>query len=359
MELKFNYTHQNHFKWGWGDDWYNKPDPTQKYKIHLGHVSRPVGSFRQECINAARLIADKATKPIIIGLSGGSDSQIVCLSFMEIGVPFKVVIVKLYTGDGKLCNGHDIATAYEFCKKFNLEYIEFSLNMDKFYRTTGSEYAQKYGFTGVQTIIQCATMDFVCKDYCYIMAGGDIIMTTVMPGMFPEKKIATMPNCKGTDLIWWQAPLPIMQHMIAMEYEGTSKFYLYTPELISAYLMDPVVQDFLRARNVLFHVYTTWHPNQRMWWRFFHLLIKPMMTLREWPEMIPTRKYTGFEQLQGADHMSGKEAEFQEIINRASGGKTLGQAVAPTIMELIDYIHTPHTHSLEAVKTNNHGSLRI
>lgn len=353
MELKFEYTEDNHFKWGWGDEWYNAPDPTKQYKMHLGYVKRPVQSFRQECINAAKLIAEKASKPIIVGLSGGSDSQMACLAFREAGVPFKVVIVKLVTNDGVLRNGHDIKTAYEFCKKFNIEWIDFTLNTDEFYPTKGVEYAKKYGFTGVQTIIQCATMDFIGHDYCYIMAGGDIVMTSLLPWVVPESNLPLMPNGKGTDLVWWQAPLPIMQHMMAMGYEGTSKFYLYTPELISAYLMDPVVQDFLRARNVTFEVFQGWHPANRMWWKFFHMLIKPMMTLREWPEMVPARKFTGFEKLQGADFKSGQEAEYQKMIDIASEGKTMGQAVTPTIMELIDYIHTPHTHSLIATKTQN------
>lgn len=352
MELKFDYTENNHFKWGWGDEWFNEPDPNKQYKIHLGYVTRPVQSFRQECINTARLIGAKATKPIIVGLSGGSDSQMVCLSFREAGIPFKVVIVKLFTDDGELRNDHDIKTAYEFCKKFNIEWIDFDLNVDEFYATKGVEYAEKYGFTGVQVLIQCATMDFVGKDYCYIMAGGDIVMTSLLPHVAPDANLPMIPNTRGTDLVWWQTPLPIMQHMISMGYEGTSKFYLYTPELISAYLTDPVVQDFLRARNVIYEVFMHWHPSIRMWWRLFHMLFKPMMTSREWPEMIPARKYTGFEKLQGKNYDGGQEARYQEMIDTASKGKTKGQVVVTRILDLIDYIHTPHTHNLLAVKTD-------
>lgn len=352
MDLKFEYTENNHYKWGWGEDWFNDPDPAKQYKIHLGYVTRPVKSFREECIAAAKLLASKATKPIIVGLSGGSDSQMVCLALLFANVPFTVVIVKLMT-NGILQNGHDIKTAYIFCKKYGIEHMDYIIHTDEFYQTKGKEYAAKYGFTGVETIMQCQTMDFLGNDYCYIMAGGDVVMNSKLPKVVPYSGIPQMPNCPGTEIIWWQTPQPIMRHMMEMGYEGTSKFFLYTPELISAYLMDPAVQDFLRARHVTFEVFMTWNPEPSQWWKFFQMLIKPMMTLREWPEMVPARKFTGFEQLQGKNHNSGKYKLYQEIIDKASEGKTMGQAVAPTIRELIDYIHTPHRHSLRAVKANN------
>lgn len=348
MDLKFEYTEHNHFKWGWGDEWFNEPNPAKQFKLHLGSVTRPVGSFRQECIAAAKLLASKATKPIIVGLSGGSDSQIVCLALREAGIPFKVVIVKLLT-DGALQNGFDIKTAYKFCEKFNIEHIDYLIDTDEFYRNKAAKYAEKYGFTGVETIMQCETMDFLGQDYCYIMAGGDIVMNSKLPKVVAGSKIKQMPNCPGTEIIWWQTPQPIMRHMMEMGYEGTSKFFLYTPELISAYLMDPVVQDFLRARHVTFEVFMSWNPDPAQWWKFFQMLIKPMMTLREWPEMVPARKWTGFEKLS----VSKKLKEYQKIIDIASKGVSMGQAVAPTIYELIDYIHTPHTHSLVAIKAGN------
>lgn len=348
MDLKFEYTENNHFKWGWGDEWFNEPNPTKRFKVQLGNVSRPVGSFRQECISAAKLLASKTTKPIVVGLSGGSDSQIVCLALREAGIPFKVVIVKLFT-NGELQNGHDIKTAFKFCEKYKIEHIDYSINTDDFYNTKALHYAEKYGFTGVETIMQCETMDYLGHDYCYIMAGGDIVMQSKLPHVLAKSDIKQMPNCPGSELIWWQTPQPIMRHMMEMGYEGTSKFFLYTPELISAYLMDPVVQDFLRARHVTFEAFMFWNPEPGQWWKFFQMLIKPMMTLREWPEMVPARKWTGFEKLSD----SNKYKEYQQLIDVASKGVSMGQAVALPIYDLIDYIHTPHTHSLVAIDVDN------
>lgn len=351
MDLKFEYTENNHFKWGFGDEWYNRPDPEKQYKIHLGYTTRPVMRFRDECIHAAKLIASKATKPIIVGLSGGSDSQMACLSFITAGIPIKAVILVMKNYEDKVVNDHDIKNAYAFCEKYNIEYINFELNVDEFYTGKGKEYAAKYGFTGVHTIIQCATMDFVCNDYCYIMAGGDVVFAPYKKFVTPELELPLIPNLADTCRpVWWQAPLPIMQHMMEMGYEGTSKFYLYTPELIASYLTDPAVKDFLNAQDIIYEVFIKWHNHPRMWWRCFHMLFKPLMTQREWPEMLPARKYTGFEKLQGRDFNSGKEMLYQKYISDAAGGVGDGQIIATPIQDLIDYVTTPHTHNLMATK---------
>jgi hypothetical protein len=351
MDLKFEYTENNHFKWGFGGEWYNKPDPTKQYQIQLGHTTRPIQSFRQECINTARLIASKATKPICVGLSGGSDSQMACLSFMQADIPFKTVIVSMVDADGRILNDHDIKNAYAFCEKYNIEYIDFKINPDEFYATKGKEYAAKYGFTGVHVLLQCATMDFICPDYCYIMAGGDIVFAPYKKTLTPDLDLPELDNVPGVAKpVWWQTPLPIMQHMMAMGYEGTSKFYLYTPELIVAYLTDPAVKDFLNTQDVIYEVFIRWLPHPRMWWRCFHMLFKPLMTQREWPEMLPARKYTGFEQLQGKNFNSGKEMLYQAYVDEAAGGISSGQVIATPIADLITYLTTPHTHNLVATR---------
>jgi hypothetical protein len=353
MQPTFEYSENNHFKWGFGDEWYNRADPNKQYKIQLGHTTRPVMRFRDECIDVARKIYAKATKPICIGLSGGSDSQMACLAFREAGIPYKVVIVRMVDRSGTITNESDIKVAYEFCEKYNVEYIEFILNLDEFYYGKGKEYAAKYGFVGFETIVQCATMDFICPDYCYIMAGGDVIMACLSNRLYPESNLPTMSYSRvWSTPTWWQPPLPVMQHMIEMGYEGTSKFFLYTPEIIASYLTDPVVKDFLNSKHVIYEVFMKWNPKWNVWWKFFQMLYKPLMTMREWPEMIAAPKLTGFENLakiKNSNKISCQE-EYQKILDTASSGITRGQAVVIPIEDLIDYVTTPHTHNLTATK---------
>jgi hypothetical protein len=88
-------------------------------------------------------------------------------------------------------------------------------------------------------------------------------------------------------------------------------------------------------------------------WKLFQMIIKPMMTMREWPEMIPARKYTGFEKLQKMRDRTDEESRYElyeKMLSEADGGKTAGQVVAIPIVDLIKYVETPHTEPLYATK---------
>lgn len=357
MDLKFEYSQNNHYKWGFGNEWHNTPSPDKQYQIHLGYCTRPVKRFREECITAAELIAKNATQPIIVGLSGGSDSQMVCLSYLELGIPIKAVIVKMFNKYNNLINGYDIKTAYEFCKKYSIEYIEHEINVHEFYHGKAREYSEKYGFGNPNTIIQCSTMDLVCQDYCYIMAGGDVVIEPYPSHKTPDISNPLIPNLKHNIVVpsWLMGPQPIMQHMMTMGYEGTSKFYLYTPELIASYLTDSAVTDFLRSSNIIYEVFFRETPKDVNWWQCFSMYFKPLMTMREWPEIVPARKYTGFELLQITERSDSTPENYEVLLRRYTKGMSGSQMIATPISDLIEYVTTPHTHALKATRWNRAG----
>ena len=345
MEPNFQYTKNNHYKWGWGDEWYNRRIPGETYNIKMGLLTRTPLSFRQECIQAVTDIANNTSKPIIVGLSGGSDSQMVCLSLIEAKIPFTALIVTYEDELGTTINQHDIDNAYKFCKKFNVPFKEMILNLDKFYLGKGREYAGVYGFTGAETIVQTAAMDLVGKNYCYIMAGGDVMFVVYNPAVTPDITVPKLAN-GNTVPVWYMKPLPVMQHMMEMGYEGTSKFYMWSPELIYSYLTDPVMQNFYRAQDAIYDTYCVWHPNASTWWRCFHYLFKPQMTMAHFPELIPTRKYTGFERLYGNvqkdnflnTYSRSKMKHYTEILKDAAGVMDDNKsAVVLPIADMINY----------------------
>jgi hypothetical protein len=351
MIPKYEYTENNHFKWGFGDEWYNEPDRLKQYKLSLGHVTRKVGTFREECIHAAKLIGEKTTKPILVGLSGGNDSQVVCLALREAGVPFSVIIVKTFDEFWNPVNEEDNQVAYEFCKKYDIEYIDYSINLDYYYRDEALDYADKYGFSQHHTIVQCAVMDYVCDRYYYIMAGGDIVFSPYVNIITPELDQPKLPGTvipdRITKSVWWQTPQPIMQLMVDKGYEGTSKFYLYTPELIASYLQHPVTTQYLENEDVILQAFTRWFPRPKdMWWRCFHMLYKPMMIKQEFPEVIQSLKRTGFEKIETLKAPQGPRTlvgEYIKLLRDAAAGKCGGQVIATPIADLIRYINTPHT----------------
>ena len=342
MEPVFEHTLNNHFKWGWGDEWYGSPQPDKKYKIHIGHTTRSWGSLRQESVNAARLIADRATKPIIIGLSGGSDSQMACLSFRDAGVPFKVIIVKYCYANGDVVNQHDISVAYEFCKKFNIEYLELAVDIDAFFRGRGAELARKYCMPKVETIIQTMAMDHVGKDYCFVMAGGDIMIHSLSFKSAALYGLKTYEERFG-EPCHYEQPVPILQHMIENRYEGTSKFWLYTPELIASYLTDPITQSYLNTFDVIMSAWTD-QSREKANWKLFHWFYKPLMTYREFPELIRSKKFTGYENLYaGMNDVPSRMSVYKAILKNEVADLDSEKVVILSIDNLIKYITTPHS----------------
>jgi len=357
MEPKFQYSKDNHYKWGWGDEWFGRRVPDEPYKITIGTLSRPSLGFRHECVQASKDIANNTTKPIVVGLSGGSDSQMVCLSLIEAKVPFTALIVTYKDEFNNVINSHDTDNAYKFCKKFNVPYEELVLDLPKHYTGKGVEYAKKYGMSNAETIVQTAAMDH-CKDRCYIMAGGDIMMVVVNPASCPNQSLPLMSNGLSTPT-WYMKPLPIEQHMIESGFEGTSKFYMWSPELIHSYLTDPVMQNYYRAQDMIYDTFCVWHPNPATWWRCFHYLFKPQMALSHFPEMIPTRKYTGFEQLYGnvmRDNFINKLPKsrmkhYTDILKTAAGvNDDNKQAVILPIKEMINLIEGKDPIVLKSTK---------
>ncbi len=344
MQPTFEHTKDNHYKWGWeGDEWYSTPDSTKRYQLHLGFSERAYGSLREEAVKAVKHIADAATKPIIVGLSGGSDSQMVCLSMLEAKIPFKALICSYRIDGGHVINEHDIKTAYEFCKKFNVPYEELNIDIDAFFKSRGRELATKYCMPKVETIIQTVAMDTVCQDHCYIMAGGDIMMT-VLYREYAEKIGRKIINNRFSEPIWWESPVPVMQHMIANGYEGTSKFWLYTPELMLAYLNDPVTQMFLKNFDVIMDSYLDISNIKP--WRCFHYLYKPIMTGREFPEIIRSKKYTGYENMYNDGfQIPGRITVYNKLLASAVEDLKMNQAITLPIADLIKYLSTPHSQT--------------
>lgn len=107
--------------------------PIENFKQYLNKnffyaSKRPVGDFRYEVNQRALSIANKTTKPINVFYSGGIDSEVVLLSFIENKIPFTAVIKK-YNND---YNKHDIDFALKFVKKRNIPYIVEEEDLDEY-----------------------------------------------------------------------------------------------------------------------------------------------------------------------------------------------------------------------------------
>jgi len=277
------YSQHSHYRWGWGADWFNAPDVSKSFHAQLGSCQRSHKGFRTEVIHAAQLLTAQFTKPTMVGLSGGFDSQVVCLTLLELKYKFTPLVLRLVDSNNKLLNGHDIDGAIEFCKRYNLKPKFETLDMLAFYRGRGRGLVVEHALTNVQTVIQLHVIDKFCQDYSFIMGGGDLML--LKPKNWRQ----------GNDVINISlGPTPIQQHLIKYGYEGCTKFFMYTPELIASYLDNQVTKAFFAAQTTIYDTFTRHYP-QPQWWLCFNYYIKPMFYVEAWPELIQRKKFTGFE----------------------------------------------------------------
>jgi len=278
---KFQYSKNNHYRWGWGsgDDWYNLPDLNKRYKVSFGRLTRRPRSFRQECIVAARELADQFTKPLYIGLSGGLDSQVACLAFREAGIEFTPAIVKMSDG----LNAHDIAGAHAFCRKFRLVPMIFELDVHDFYSRGIEKYVKAFGLTNTLTVVQLWLSERV--EGAFVMAGGDFTLSRVWSAN-EGMRLGTLGHA--------EYPTPILEYLMRTGREGCTKFFCWSPELIYSYLDDPVVRSFRAMQSAIFGSEIM---PKKEYAKYWIQVVKPLFYHRNWPELIPRTKYTGFENL--------------------------------------------------------------
>lgn len=90
-----------------------------QYDIKLRPCSRKHMTWREELVIAASLYK-KINKPKFLAMSGGIDSEVMAISFIEAGVEFTPFILK-YEVNNCVINSHDTVYAEDFCKKHKIE----------------------------------------------------------------------------------------------------------------------------------------------------------------------------------------------------------------------------------------------
>jgi len=347
--MSFEYTKNNHYKWGWGDQWFNEMIPGAKFRVDLGQITRPTESFRQECINTAKLINKATSKPIVLSFSGGIDSQVIALSFKEANINYTAIIATIYSANGIIVNSHDTVKAQQFCIDNNIIWQEHKIYLDKFFNTNGIEYAKRYGFCNIESIIHTDIIDAVGKDYCYVSGEGKINVVPYNNNATPEINLTKMNNGL-TVPVWWRGTSPIMQHLIDNDYEGTTSFFMYTPEIILSLLEHSVIAGFLNAQDQLYDVFSGWitHPTNR--WKLYEYFYKPTAIINNWPELAQRRKYIGFETMWDTENGKTELTSYQKLISTCVNGQYKTEAVITPIANLIKHLKGEETLEFKSTK---------
>lgn len=286
-----NFTHNNHLKFGWGSGLYNFDDKNEQFWETVGPAEYIPVSYKEECLRAARLISEAATKPIMIFLSGGVDSEVVARSFIDIGVYFEVVTTNILY-NGEIVNVHDTRYTSEFIKHHNLkshtvdiEYKDVVDRLTKIRETQNS--STPYYKISVAYLCQIEMFEQFCQDYhCVIGAGGggrSLVRYRANGG--PSDKYGVYCDDSSSNVAAFELSFRASADV--------TLFFWYTPEMLLAWLLDTDVSHWIKYEKALAGAHS----------RMNNHALKSFVFYKIWPDMEIREKLGGFEKI----------SEFKEL----------------------------------------------
>ena len=243
------------------------------FEYTIGKVTRDYKSFREECIDSAKLIKDLMSEPITILYSGGFDSEIAMESFRLAKIPVKAAFCK-FDND---YNYHDYKFAKDYCDAYSIKLDEISLDLIKFWENDAFDYAKFMGCITPQLTHGPWLMDQI--DGCLVASTMDIEFRRV------ENSNVWLDTSEESNDTCWTRFAELRGREIA------PAFSQFTPEQIAAAL--PLFKDFaydkIRSSNNT-------------------MCNKPEIYSSQF-NLVPRPKFTGFELVEDICDIFRKEFE--------------------------------------------------
>jgi len=271
-------THNNHFQFGWGNDAFNTDNKFGEFWTKYGRAEYIPTSFRDECVRAAKLIAESAKRPLLLCLSGGINSEMMARSFIEAGIPFEVAVLNYNYRVTTNINDHETKRAVQFIIENKLTCHAATLDIEEYFKNSLPELCSQYKTNKLSKLIVCEIIKQFPDHHC-VMGGDELLLqrhrTNGRPGrsgVYAEEElvniaaIETATNC-GTTI--------------------SSRFFIYTPELMLAYLQNSTVTQWVKYENALHNAFVGVNAYAN----------KIYVGHDSWPDMTIRTKYSGFERI--------------------------------------------------------------
>lgn len=129
------------YRWNYGDnDIFGRQTGNLPLRTYYGKLEKPLLSFKEELINAAKSSLDHypGLKPCVF-FSGGLDSELILRSYLEIGSNPEVYIVR-YEKDYNL---YDVSYAVAICNSLQIDYHLIDFNLEKFYENDAEKISEE------------------------------------------------------------------------------------------------------------------------------------------------------------------------------------------------------------------------
>jgi hypothetical protein len=271
----FEYTDENHYKFGWHEKMFNQIDTSNEdftFTWKIGKIRKKV-DWHSACLMAAQHAWANCPDPyVMVQYSGGIDSEIAIRSFLECNIPVKAAICRFKNN----LNSYDVNNAVEFCEKNGVEYYFFDLDILEFlFSSKIKKYIREYSMITPQIPVQIWLLDQF--DEFPVVCGGDLALVV------HEKKDVVMKIKPQTSTVF--------RYLLKNNRLGAPLFHIHNPEQVWSFLKDETINGWCK------HWYST---KNRIYENKF---LKPIVYEKYFPEIKPRIKQTGFENFEELDKL--------------------------------------------------------
>ena len=274
-EIQWSFRNHMHYSWSGRDERTSSED---QFELRYSACLREPKSFREECIEAVRLIAqDAGGEPIVVMMSGGVDSEVVCRAFREAGIPIRARLFRY-----KKAILEDVRLAREFCESQSipLEIVDF--DEDRFLSDDLPKYAEVYRIHEPFAAFDIHRME-TTNGYP-VFGAGDLVLEQA-DGQITSYELGSF-------------SIPRVYQRRSSR-KGCYQFFQYTPELMLSFLREPILRKWIEIAP------RVGLANSRYW--------KMCLYKSIWPDMVFRKKYTGYERF------AGPYLKAQEELTRRHG----------------------------------------
>lgn len=226
-----NFTHNNHLKYWIGDRLYGaRQECYDKYRVAVGAIDPDhyrTSDYRQEQRRTADLILQDYGRDFVVMFSGGTDSEIVIRSFLDIGIQPRCVFIR-FTGD---YNAADYHIAQSITDQLGLTLEVYDFDVIDFYRSgQAAEFASE---------IQCRQIAYLTV----YNAIRDLQVPAVMGGeMLLRRTIPQNAESEWYYVIRENEDASAMRFSIKYGIPLVNEWFSYTPEMMAYFLEHPGIQ---------------------------------------------------------------------------------------------------------------------
>jgi len=240
-KLMFDYTHKNHFRFGYDGKWFNTPEDHHKvWQVEVGQCTKYPLGFLWECRRAARLICENNPKLVPnLAFSGGVDSEVMVRSFMAEKLPFKITIFK-FEND---LNLHDISFAISFCEEHKLYYEIKHMDVQAFWKSDQ--------FFPLADEVKCISPQLLAHlhyfgdaDELLILGQGEgCVIDPLEYEYYNHMRDQFVNSATRWYTIETEKNAAMYRYFLQRGQKAIPAFFRYTPELMHAFYASPAVQQ--------------------------------------------------------------------------------------------------------------------